>query len=623
MAEIVDNSIDAKADNIQIIFVEDTKQRGATTREVIDEIYFLDNGKGMTIDRINSCLTFSEGEGRSDKRIGVFGVGLPNSSISVGRRVDVYSKDTNGSWNYVFLDLDEQLTREEPGYDPSIKNKPLLPKPIILDKDVRTIIKWSKLDKIDASKADTLIKRSKKLLGRIYRYSIQDEISIRIGSCLKGNSSFKVKMFDVIPYDPMFVMERENFITKEVWKWAKTKDGAGTHKQLGDKKVEFNSTFHYSKFTKGHKENVSCSPIFQKFDDFWNVSYDVKIGGETYTYRIYASFAYKSISNPGVRSGGKTALGMLIGEKMTSRTHFRSGNVFFVRTNREIDFGHFGLYAVTDVKNRFWTLEIHFDSDLDDLMGVSNNKQSVEYFVTESSEISESDRNEKLPDGVKREILYAHITEKASYCIKKMKDELKKYAQEFKREEKAALDIGGGGGEVIQVEDLVITYIPKGDEEWDEDKKSEIVRLLKDRYRTITKESIQSQVETFSKGLTKTLVLYAPSEANDLFELAEKRGVLITFINTNHVYYQNIIEPLKFSPKLKVFTIAIEMLLSSCAIEMHRLALENSGKYEKALNTYLLQLSSRLNEFIDDSKIKVEPKRLFEQMKDEVLENID
>ena len=53
---------------------------------------------------------------------------------------------------------------------------------------------------------------------------------------------------------------------------------------------------------------------------------------------------------------------------MSGIKHFKSGNIFFVRANREIDFGHFGLYTVTDEKNRFWTIEVHFDSDLDELM---------------------------------------------------------------------------------------------------------------------------------------------------------------------------------------------------------------------------------------------------------------
>ena len=61
MAEIVDNAVDAKATEINIAFVEDEFFTGARKHNRISEIYFLDNGTGMSLERINSCLTFSEG----------------------------------------------------------------------------------------------------------------------------------------------------------------------------------------------------------------------------------------------------------------------------------------------------------------------------------------------------------------------------------------------------------------------------------------------------------------------------------------------------------------------------------------------------------------------------------
>jgi len=105
--------------------------------------------------------------------------------------------------------------------------------------------------------------------------------------------------------------------------------------------------------------------------------------------------------------------------------------------------------------------------------------------------------------------------------------------------------------------------------------------------------------------------------------LKEKKGILITFINTKHIYYENILEPLKYSPKLKVFTLAVEMLISSFSLEMNKLVIENESKYQHSLETYLLRLSSRLNEFIHDSNIKVKPEELFEKVKEELEEEFE
>jgi DNA topoisomerase VI subunit B len=162
MAEIVDNSVDAGATNIDIIFIQNEVIHGQKTKTRIEKIVFIDNGKGMNEDVLNGCLTFSEGAGRTHDRIGAFGVGLPNSSISVGNRVDIYSRVENFDWNYVFLDVNDQSGRNEAVYD---KSKPKTPDAneigfnIELLNKAKTIVVWSEFDRLDAAKAETLITR--------------------------------------------------------------------------------------------------------------------------------------------------------------------------------------------------------------------------------------------------------------------------------------------------------------------------------------------------------------------------------------------------------------------------------------------------------------------------------
>ena len=612
MAEIVDNSIDADAKNIDIVLIEENQTRGKSNRSVLSQIFFFDDGKGMDEDRLNGCLTFSQGEGVDNKRIGAFGVGLPNSSISVGRKVEVYSRVDGQKWKYVELDLDDQKSRTEPGFDQAITKDPKFDIPYTISNEIRTIIKWSKLDLIDVARATTLIERSQNLLGRIYRYVLGNGLKIKIGSANLGNSRLTTNLEDIVLYDPLFLTEELNFMTEHIWYWSKNESKTGRHQILGDDE-RFNSMYHYRKFTDGYEEGVNSRAIFQKHDDFHDVLYEISIGGKKYAFTIKASLAGKHITNPGVRSGGSTEIGKLLGKKMSGIKHFKSGNIFFVRANREIDFGHFGLYTVTDEKNRFWTIEVHFDSDLDELMGVSNTKQSVGFFATSAGDSEYTERDENIAEGIKREILYSFMTEKIATCIKQMRKIHKGYAKQFKIEEEA--ELASVGDDPIkkpmpQVESLVWEVMPKGDSEWSQEKKEDVAKFLKGKYMHLPIETIRSQVEIFSKGLTRTMVIYASNESNLLFELKEKRGVLITIINTNHIYYTNILEPLKSSRKLTVFAISIEMLISSFALEIHKLSLDNSEKYSKPLETYLIQLSSRLNEFIDDSEILIKPEEL-------------
>lgn len=387
--------------------------------------------------------------------------------------------------------------------------------------------------------------------------------------------------------------------------------------------------YHYAKLIDGYEENVNSISPFSKYDDYWNVEYKTRINGKDYKWRIFASLGKKEIINPGVRGGGGTKLGKLFGQKMSGKAHFRSGNIYFMRANREIDFGNFGLYTVTDEKNRFWTVEIHFNSDLDHLMGVSNTKQNVEFFAVNNVDVADISNDEHVPEGVQREILYSHMTETIGRCIKQMQKKIKEWSREWREKEKIDINELGLGpdeinpdGPVPKVEHLVFEVLPKEDE-WSAEQKENVAEYLKTRYMTLSKDQIMGQIDIFSTGLTKTLVLYAPNESNNLFEVKEKKGILITFINTNHIYYQNIVEPLKYSPKLKVFTLAIEMLISSFSLEMNKLVIENETKFQHILDTYLLKLSSRLNEFIHDSEIKVKPEILFEDLRKEFGDDVE
>ena len=118
-------------------------------------------------------------------------------------------------------------------------------------------------------------------------------------------------------------------------------------------------------------------------------------------------------------------------------------------------------------------------------------------------------------------------------------------------------------------------------------------------------EAIKLQVENFAAGMNKTIVLYHENPTGNLFELTTVRGKKITFINTEHIYYKNIIDPLKQNKSLNVFTIAIEMLICSYAYEMEQM-IQDDGELEYILNSYLRKISDRLESFIKNGSIQVD-----------------
>ena len=611
MAEIVDNSVDAGATQVDIVIKIKSDRRGTRTSRVIDEILFLDNGKGMTLDRINGCLTFSSGEGRNDKRIGAFGVGLPNSSISVGRRVDVFSKDETDQWNHVFLDIDDQLSRSEPGYDPAVRKKPDLDSAVEISSGCRTIVRWSNLDLIDTSNYSILIRRINKLMGRIYRYKLGGGMKMYTAFYDESNANISESKSEVLPYDPMFLMEKKNYITEKIWAAAEGSDNEthGNHEILGvglNAKEEFTSVFHYKKFVKGCKRNETNLSLFRPHEEYHDQEYKIEVGGKEYKFLMKASYANRSIRNPGVRSGGATKIGQELRKKMLGdRTdRIRSANIFFVRGGREIDFGNYGLYSVTTETNRFWTIEIHFDSDLDDLMGVSNVKQSVAFRATTKDEIDNVSAHRDAPTSVIRDRLFHKITHCIQNCIREMNKQLKDWSKEWQQYEQSFLSEIEGGSAVPTIEPAVIQVLPKS-APWSEEKIKDTVKRLKETFMDLPLDSIQRQVDLFSEGLTSTIVIYAPNQTNQLYELTHKKGTPYTIINTNHIYYEKIIHPLKSSVHLKQFAVCVEMLISAMAVEQNNLRNVNEEKYGRALDRYIRDLSSTLEEFIFDSHISV------------------
>ena len=334
MAEIIDNSVDAKAKNIDIVIVEEIIKEGGKNSRFISDVFFIDDGTGMNLKEINGCLKFSEGAGTSDSRIGTFGVGLPNSSIFVGRRAEVYSKDkVTGKWNFVFLDLDDQAKRSESGYDEAIEKKPNF-NDIYLGDDLEknsTIIRWSKIRNVGAKRPDTVIDRTGKLIGRLYRY-ILDEINICFGATIKGNKGFDIPLTKVLVFDPLFLIKSKSQHTETMWKLANatdiTKPKIQYNPNVPDHK-EFNTKFHYGKYIEGCKKNETVRPLFQKNDNYWDEKISVSISGKTYSYLIRASFSTKSIAHPGIRGGGNTEIGQLIRTKMVGSPHFTGGNMFY------------------------------------------------------------------------------------------------------------------------------------------------------------------------------------------------------------------------------------------------------------------------------------------------------
>ena len=354
IAELIDNSIQAGAATIEVtIFENRPADSPSKTKGIATHLYVVDDGEGMDPDNLERALVFGDGSRiQSRKGIGRFGLGLPNSSISQCSRLDAWSKQSFGDFIYSYLDV------------PSITNGSLVQVPTPTNKDIpedikactpllnvaqsSTCIKWSNLDRIKLKSGSGIARRISKHASRIYRKFLQSgKITITV-RCIQNNN-FEDPLYEnqLKPTDPLFLTKNSSapfpFDNEEtLFKLFHTKDITIPYsiKDANGNPVTGNSTV---KITGSH-----CRYEARNQDGAINWPDSEK-------------------SKSGIRSAGATIWG-----KAANQTK----GISLVRADREIIIDTAWLKE-DDPTERWWSIQIEFQPELDELFGVTNNKQYV------------------------------------------------------------------------------------------------------------------------------------------------------------------------------------------------------------------------------------------------------
>ena len=344
IAELIDNSLQAGAKNVQLLCGEeevDGNRNNKITR--IGQIAILDDGGGMDEKTLRLSLQFGNGthlETENQQGIGKFGMGLPASSISQCTLVEVWSwQDGVDNANYTYLDI-HQIRKKQLMEIPKPK-KHKIPKIYSrIGKDFGksgTLVVWSNLDRIFWRRAEAIIANSEFLIGRLYRKFLdKKKCSIRmVAFNLNDLINIKIDRY-ALPNDPMYLMDK-----------------------------------------------TSCPAPFDKkamFEEFGDreLKMPVKYNGKQYPVIVRFSVAKKEArmgDNPGNKPHGKHAKNNV--------------GVSLVRANREIELDK-SWTIQHEVTERWWGIELDFPSELDELFGLTNNKQ----YATNFSHLAEVDYND-------------------------------------------------------------------------------------------------------------------------------------------------------------------------------------------------------------------------------------
>jgi hypothetical protein len=191
VAELVDNALQAGARRVSIEVVSASDDPAHPLR-----ISVLDDGCGMDRKTLRQGLRFG-GSSRFNDRVGLgrYGMGLPNSSLSQARCLEVYSWRRPGAPLFSYLDVDEiSVGRMTEVPEPSARAlPPWAGKP---QSQSGTLVVWSRCDRLDHRRASTIARKLSVPLGRIFRYFLWGGVQVLVN----GNP--------VEAVDPLYLNER-------------------------------------------------------------------------------------------------------------------------------------------------------------------------------------------------------------------------------------------------------------------------------------------------------------------------------------------------------------------------------------------------------------------------------
>ncbi len=186
LAELIDNSLQAGANDVSVHIREGSPSGGLS-------VAVLDNGCGMDAATLRAALRFGGTQRFNDRSgPGRFGMGLPNSSLSQARRLDVFSWSRAGEVLASYLDIDEVI-QGRLRLVPLPTRRALPPWAAALASDTGTLVVWSKCDRLQDRTARSLATELALPLGRTFRYALWRGASISVNS------------EPVQPFDPLFL----------------------------------------------------------------------------------------------------------------------------------------------------------------------------------------------------------------------------------------------------------------------------------------------------------------------------------------------------------------------------------------------------------------------------------
>jgi len=516
VAELIDNSLQAGATAVELLCKERREHVTKRERWAIENVAVLDDGSGMDAETLQMALQFGNGTRLDDRSgIGRFGMGLPSASISQCKRVDVWTWQHGPAQAlHSYIDLDKveaslQTTVPEPVESP-------LPEVWLAAGrtigHTGTLVVWSNLDRCMWRSGTTIIDRSETIIGRMYRLFIND-----------GRARLRMAAFD----DPN---------APRIDRFAEANDPG------------------YLIVPSSTPPPFHETAMFEAHGDRWEETIKVPLNGETHEVHLRFSIATSEARiRPDGRDSGHTDYGR----------HAKSNmGVSIVRASRELDLD-LTLVDKSDTRERWWGIEIQFPPALDEVFGVTNNKQSARNFTSIAAHIddlldSKTETEHEIEQRlVQEEDPTAPLVEIVK-AVKRRLSDLRNTIQVQRANARSNKKRTRYDGESAEARASSATQDRKAEgKTGSSDSEEELPDDV--RIKAITQELVEEEGLSEAEALdlaqdaieshTKYIFTRFEGEGSSFFSVKQKAGEILIKVNTHHPAYENLIEVLDDVPE--------------------------------------------------------------------------
>jgi len=567
LAELIDNSIQANASRVELGFIEE-KVGGANKNSFnVTEITIWDNGKGMSPAELLLAMQFGGSLHKLDPHgMGKFGMGLPNSSISQCRRVDVWSWVDGSEPHHTYLDIDEMkdgsleiIPRAKP------KEIPAKYKATFFEQAPKsgTLVKWSKLDRLNWKTGKSNFKHCEYLVGRMYREYLANERVKIDATTYRPITSDTLSVYERHPFkanDPMYLMKNSSL-----------PELPGKYKREAFFELADEETIPVA-YTDSKGNNVQGDVIIRTSIAKNNIARYIL---ETQDSNI--SLGATKWGKHCARNIGVSV--MRAGRELVLRDTFLSSEI---RRN----------------KARFLGVEITFPPSLDELFGVTNNKQdAVKLHPHDIEELREQagfdSEQEYLDDLHDNNDPYVHTLN----VISRLKIQVRAAEKRLENLTVSLHHTKSDKPSELQASAIATMGAKKRDEQGYQARdssqvnQSELEKLLIDAAVASEFDAPKKAEDILNSGVS-FLIETAPKDSHAFFDVSTQKGMTLVIFNSNHVFYKQLVSKLP-QEQLRV----MELAIAGFARVMNETTSDARANY---LNTVRRDWGKVITDFLDD-----------------------